>query len=71
MHLDWPHPPPRREDQRPLVTQSVTLSKLLATSIFIETPDHWKFQIRAVNKDRAQKRLCPVIQEKQIFLPAR
>ena len=71
MHLDWPHPQPRRGDQQPLVTQLVTLSKQMATSIFIETPDHWKVQIRAVNKDRAQKRLCPVFQDKQIFLPAR
>ena len=70
MHLDWPHPPPRRGDQQPLVTQSVTLSEPMATSIFIETPDYWKVQIRTVNKDRTQKRLCPVIQDKQIFPPA-
>ena len=77
MHLDLPTPPPPRlhleeGTNGPLLIQSVTLSKPLATSIFIETPDHWKVQIGAVNKDRAQKKVVSaVIQDKQIFLSAR
>ena len=73
MHLD-PPPPLHLEEgaNSPLLIQSVTLSKPLATSIFIEIPDHWKVQISAVNKDRAQKKVVSaVIQDKQSFLPAR
>ena len=77
MHLDLPtQPPPHLHLEEgtngPLLIQLVTLSKPLATSIFIETPDHWKVQISAVNKDRAQKKVVSaVIQDKQIFLSAR
>ena len=38
MHFDSPSPPLEKGTNHPLLIQSVTLSKLLATSIFIETP---------------------------------